>query len=54
MQESLVQPIDAGPVLAIGSLEIRPSELQVFAQGARVGFTVREFRPTSVHWSAWQ
>jgi DNA-binding response OmpR family regulator len=44
MQESLVQPIDPGPVLTIGSLEIRPSELQVFAQGARVGFTVREFQ----------
>jgi DNA-binding response OmpR family regulator len=44
MQASLFQPIDPGPVLTIGSLEIRPSELQVFAQGARVGFTVREFQ----------
>src|SRR4051794_41910630 len=44
MQEPLVQPIDPGPVLTIGSLEIRPTELQVFAHGARVGFTVREFQ----------
>jgi Transcriptional regulatory protein, C terminal len=30
-------------VLTIGGLEIRPAELQVFVQGARVNFTVREF-----------
>lgn len=44
MHQPLAQPIDPGPVLTIGSLEIRPSELQVFAHGVRVGFTVREFQ----------
>jgi len=38
------QAIDSGPVLTLDGLEIRPAELQVFAHGARVGFTVREFQ----------
>jgi DNA-binding response OmpR family regulator len=44
MHEPLAPALDPGPVLAIASLEIRPTELQVFAHGARVGFTVREFQ----------
>jgi DNA-binding response OmpR family regulator len=41
--ESALQPIDPGPVVTIGSMEIRPAELQAFVHGARVNFTVREF-----------
>ncbi|HEX6459864.1 MAG TPA: winged helix-turn-helix domain-containing protein [Thermoleophilaceae bacterium] len=41
--ESALQPIDPGPVVSIGGVDIRPAELQVFIQGARVNFTVREF-----------
>jgi hypothetical protein len=42
--ESALQPIEsAGPVFTLGSLEIRPAELQAFVHGARVNFTVREF-----------
>jgi DNA-binding response OmpR family regulator len=44
MQEPVAQAIDPGPVLTLDALEIRPAELQVFAHGARVGFTVREFQ----------
>jgi DNA-binding response OmpR family regulator len=41
---SALQPIGSGgPVFTIGSLEIRPTEMQVFARGVRVNFTVREF-----------
>ena len=36
--------IDPGPVVTIDGLEIRPAELQVFVNGVRVGFTVREFQ----------
>jgi DNA-binding response OmpR family regulator len=36
-------PIAAGESLRIANLEIRPSELQVLADGRRAGFTVREF-----------
>jgi DNA-binding response OmpR family regulator len=36
-------PISAGESLQIANLEIRPTELQVLADGRRVGFTVREF-----------
>ena len=32
-----------GSVQEIANLEIRPAELQVLADGKRVGFTVREF-----------
>ena len=33
-----------GPVLVHGNLEIRPDEIQVLADGRRVGLTVREFQ----------
>jgi len=34
-----------GPdVIRLGNLEIRPRELQLFADGVRVGLTVREFQ----------
>ena len=36
-------PISAGEPVQIANLEIRPTELQVMADGRRVGFTVREF-----------
>ena len=42
--EAIAPAFDPGPVLAIATLEIRPAELQVFAHGVRVGFTVREFQ----------
>jgi len=35
---------DGGPVLVHGNLEIRPDEIQVLADGRRVGLTVREFQ----------
>jgi two-component system response regulator RegX3 len=35
-------PTQAGSLL-VANLEIRPAELQVLADGHRVGFTVREF-----------
>ncbi len=35
---------DRGPVLMHGNLEIRPDEIQVLADGRRVGLTVREFQ----------
>jgi DNA-binding response OmpR family regulator len=41
--ETALQQIDPEPVVTIGSLEIRPAELQAFVHGARVNFTVREF-----------
>jgi DNA-binding response OmpR family regulator len=41
--ESALQPSDQAHVVTIGGLEIRPAELQAFAHGARVNFTVREF-----------
>jgi DNA-binding response OmpR family regulator len=34
----------SGPVLVHGNLEIRPDEIQVLADGRRVGLTVREFQ----------
>jgi len=34
----------SGNVLVHGNLEIRPDEIQVLAEGRRVGFTVREFQ----------
>jgi DNA-binding winged helix-turn-helix (wHTH) protein len=34
----------AGSVLVYGNLEIRPDEIQVLADGRRVGLTVREFQ----------
>ena len=43
VMESALQPIEPGPVVTIGGLEIRPAELQAFVHGARVNFTVREF-----------
>ena len=43
MIETVLQPIDPGPVVKIADLEIRPAELQAFVHGARVNFTVREF-----------
>jgi DNA-binding response OmpR family regulator len=44
VEDLAAQAIDSGPVLTLDGLEIRPAELQVFAHGARVGFTVREFQ----------
>jgi DNA-binding response OmpR family regulator len=38
------QAPDSGPVLVHGNLEIRPDEIQVLADGRRVGLTVREFQ----------
>jgi DNA-binding response OmpR family regulator len=35
---------ESGPILVHGNLEIRPDEIQVLADGRRVGFTVREFQ----------
>jgi DNA-binding response OmpR family regulator len=35
---------DGGAVLVHGNLEIRPDEIQVLADGRRVGLTVREFQ----------
>jgi DNA-binding response OmpR family regulator len=35
---------DTGSVLVHGNLEIRPDEIQVLADGRRVGLTVREFQ----------
>jgi len=35
---------DGEPVLVHGNLEIRPDEIQVLADGRRVGLTVREFQ----------
>ena len=35
---------EIGPVLVHGNLEIRPDEIQVLADGRRVGLTVREFQ----------
>ncbi len=35
---------EAGPVIVHGNLEIRPDEIQVLADGRRVGLTVREFQ----------
>ena len=37
-------PPDTGSVLVHGNLEIRPDEIQVLADGRRVGLTVREFQ----------
>ena len=34
----------SGPVIVHGNLEIRPDEIQVLADGRRVGLTVREFQ----------
>ena len=36
------------PVRHLGHVEIRPAELQVFVEGRRVSFTVREFQIFSV------
>jgi len=41
--ENVLQPLDPGPAITIGGLEIHAAELQVFVHGARVNFTVREF-----------
>jgi DNA-binding response OmpR family regulator len=38
------QTPEFGPALLHGNLEIRPEEIQVLADGRRVGFTVREFQ----------
>ena len=38
------QLAEAEPVLVHGNLEIRPDEIQVLADGRRVGLTVREFQ----------
>jgi DNA-binding response OmpR family regulator len=35
---------ESGPVIMHGNLEIRPDEIQVLADGRRVGLTVREFQ----------
>ncbi len=35
---------ESGPALMYGNLEIRPDEVQVLADGGRVGLTVREFQ----------
>jgi DNA-binding response OmpR family regulator len=36
--------LERGSVLTYGNLEIRPDEIQVLADGRRVGLTVREFQ----------
>ena len=37
-------PAELMDALEIGNLEIRPAEFEVFAEGKRVGLTVREFQ----------
>lgn len=42
--ESVLRAVEADDVISIGGLEIRPGELQAFAHGTRINFTVREFQ----------
>jgi DNA-binding response OmpR family regulator len=43
-QESSPTLQEGSPTLLYGNLEIRPDEVQVLAEGGRVGLTVREFQ----------